>query len=71
MQAKSHKQSPLETVNVSKKQFAKRWGVSVRTVEQWLFEKRIPYFRITRRMIRIPVEEADRALQTFKVEAAN
>jgi hypothetical protein len=43
---------------ITKKQFAERIQVCARSVDQLLADRKIPYLRITGRLIRIPWPEA-------------
>ena len=42
---------------------AKRFGVSVATVNSWVRHGRIPYVRPSRRVVRFDLEEVERALR--------
>jgi hypothetical protein len=60
-------QSP-ETALATKKQLAKRYKVSVRTLDNWT--KFLPHLKFSARLIRYPVAECDRALaDRFKINA--
>ena len=52
---------------LTREEYAQRWRVGLRSVDRWLSEGRLPHVRIGRRCIRIPVKEADAALEKFLI----
>jgi hypothetical protein len=55
---------------ITKKVFAERTSMSVRSVEKLLAEKRIPAIRMTRKIVRIPWKEAlDHLRRNYTVNA--
>jgi excisionase family DNA binding protein len=47
----------------SKQQIAQRLGVSVRTIESLMAARKIPFIRISRKLVRFPVAEVDAYLR--------
>lgn len=55
---------------ITKKVFAERTSMSVRSVEKLLQEKRIPAIRMTRKIVRIPWKEAlDHLRRNYTINA--
>ena len=54
------KNEPPEYLN--KQQLAARLGVSIRTIETLMAEKKLPYLRLTRKLVRFPAAEVDACL---------
>ena len=54
---------------VTKPELAARYGVVVRTVDNWIAERRVPFLKIGRKMVRFDPVECDAALQRFKINA--
>lgn len=55
---------------ITKKVFAERTSMSVRSVEKLLQEKRIPAIRMTRKIVRIPWQEAlDHLRRNYTINA--
>jgi excisionase family DNA binding protein len=42
--------------------------VSARTIDKWVAEKKIPFFRLSPRMIRFDLNDVIAALRRFKVK---
>ncbi len=57
----------MENKYENKKQLAERLGVSSRTIENWMAERRIPFCKITDRMVRFVPQEVDAALVKFTI----
>jgi excisionase family DNA binding protein len=56
---------------LSKQQLAARLGVSIRTIESLMAEKKLPYLRLTRKLVRFPAAEVDNYLaRNLRVNAA-
>ncbi len=53
---------------VKKPKIARRYDVSIRTVENWMRERRIPFVRVGLRGIRFDPNACDRALARFTVK---
>jgi len=51
----------------TKQQLAARLGVSIRTISSWMASRRIPFCKITERVIRFVPHEVDAALGKFTV----
>jgi excisionase family DNA binding protein len=51
-----------------KQAIAKHFGVSVRTVDRWIAEKRIPYIKFGRRCIRFRWGDVERAINRLVVQ---
>lgn len=47
---------------LNKQQLAARLGVSVRTIETLMADRKLPYLRLTRKLVRFPVAEVDACL---------
>lgn len=47
---------------LNKQQLAARLGVSIRTIETLMAERKLPYLRLTRKLVRFPVAEVDACL---------
>lgn len=47
---------------LNKQQLATRLGVSIRTIETLMAERKLPYLRLTRKLVRFPVAEVDACL---------
>lgn len=59
---------PSEPSLASKKQLARRYSVSTRTVDNWIASRLIPVLRFGPRLVRFPVLECDRTLaERFKI----
>jgi|AP86_3_1055499.scaffolds.fasta_scaffold01026_11 predicted site-specific integrase-resolvase len=56
-----------ELVYATRKEYADRHRVSIRTVDNWIKAGAIPYRRYGRKCIRIVVAQADKALEHFNV----
>jgi excisionase family DNA binding protein len=54
---------------VTKPVIAARYNCTVRTIDNWIAERRIPFLKIGRKMVRFDPDECDRFLQKFKVDA--
>ena len=55
---------------VKKPGLAKRYDVCVRTIENWINERRIPVIRVGKRAVRFDPFKCDAALARFEVRAA-
>jgi excisionase family DNA binding protein len=51
-----------------KQDIARRYGVSTRTVDTWIQQKKIPFCRLSSRCIRFDLAAVDRALSRFCVK---
>jgi len=60
----------METKYENKQQLAERLGVSSRTVNIWMAERRIPFCKISERVIRFVPHEVDAALVKFTVRSS-
>jgi excisionase family DNA binding protein len=54
---------------VTKPELAARYCVVPRTIDNWIAERRIPFLKIGKKMVRFDPDECDRFLQKFKVNA--
>lgn len=52
---------------ISKEELAIELGISPRTVDNWMAQKRIPYLRLTPRMVRFNLERVKTALDRYEV----
>ena len=52
---------------VTKKELAERYRVTVSTVDRWMSERRIPFFRFSRRLVRFNLDTCEDALRKFEV----
>jgi excisionase family DNA binding protein len=51
-----------------KRAVAQRYGVSTRTVDRWVAERRVPYLRLGRRCVRFVWRDVEAALSRFKIQ---
>jgi excisionase family DNA binding protein len=69
---KSHPPSapltPSQRANATRGETAAELRVSTRTVDKWVAQKKIPFFRLSPRMIRFDLDEVAAALRRFKVK---
>jgi excisionase family DNA binding protein len=54
----------------SKQEVALAAGVSLRTVDNWMAQKRIPFIRLSARLIRFDLERVKAALARYEVKEA-
>jgi excisionase family DNA binding protein len=47
---------------------ARRYGVSLRTIDRWIAERRVPYIRLGTRSIRFRWEAVEKAINRLAVE---
>ena len=52
---------------VNNLKIARRYDVRVRTIEVWMWERRIPYVRVGKRAVRFETEACHRAIAWFTV----
>lgn len=57
----------MEAKYENKQQLADRLGVSCRTINTWMAAHRIPFTKITERVVRFIPQEVDQALVRFAV----
>ena len=58
----------METL-LTKKQVANLFGVTVKAIDKWMKEKRIPYYSLSRKCVRFRESELDEHLRQFKKTA--
>jgi excisionase family DNA binding protein len=51
-----------------KRDLAKRYGVSLRTVDRWVAERRVPYLKFGHRSVRFRWPAVEKALDKFLVQ---
>ena len=60
--------APIQKELLSKRELAAVLGVSERTIENWLAEKRIPQFRLSSRLTRFSLPKVRAALARYEVK---
>ena len=61
-------QSPVSRKNLTKRDLAGELNVSIRTVDAWMHEKRIPYEKLGSRLIRFDLDLVEQALERYTVK---
>ncbi len=59
---------PLTKTLLSKRELAAILGVSERTIENWLAEKRIPRLRLSAKLTRFSLPKVEAALNRYEVK---
>jgi excisionase family DNA binding protein len=59
---------PSQRANATRGEAAAEFRVSTRTVDKWVAQKKIPFFRLSPRMVRFDLDEVAAALRRFKVK---
>lgn len=54
---------------VDKKEIARRYGVCLRTVTEWMRKRVIPYVKVSAKIVRFDSEKCDIALERFEVKS--
>lgn len=54
---------------LSKKEIALRYGVSVRTVTQWMRRRILPYIKMSHKVVRFDPRKCDIALEIFETKS--
>jgi hypothetical protein len=70
---RTNSKSPPAAADISptgarKRDIARRYGVSTRTVDTWIQQKKIPFRRLSSRCIRFDLTAVDCALSRFTVK---
>jgi excisionase family DNA binding protein len=60
--------TPAQRANATRGETATELRVSTRTLDKWVSEKKIPFYRLSPRMVRFNVDEVIAALRRFKVK---
>jgi excisionase family DNA binding protein len=59
----------MENHYETKQQLSERLGVSSRTINIWMAQRRIPFCRLSERVVRFIPGDVDAALERFTVKA--
>jgi excisionase family DNA binding protein len=59
---------PASRKSATKLDVAHEYGVSLRTVDTWIYEKKIPYKKLGPRLIRFDLDRVAAALERYTVE---
>jgi hypothetical protein len=59
---------PLSGKLGTKRDLCREYRVSLRTVDGWIHAKKIPYLKISSRVVRFDLAEVAKALSRFKVK---
>ena len=62
--------SNIESISkrlLSKKELARAFGVSTRTIDNWIAQKRIPFLRLSARLIKFNAARVELALARYEV----
>jgi excisionase family DNA binding protein len=57
-----------QRANATRSEAAAELRVSVRTFDKWVAEKKVPFYRLSPRMIRFDLDEVMAALRRFRVK---
>ena len=60
--------TPSQRANATREEAAAECRVSTRTLEKWVAQKKIPFYRLSPRMVRFDLDEVAAALRRFKVK---
>jgi excisionase family DNA binding protein len=52
----------------TKRDVADEYKVSIRTVDTWIAQKKIPFFKLGSRLVRFDLDAVAKALERYKVE---
>jgi excisionase family DNA binding protein len=58
---------PVSRKNLSKRDLARELNVSIRTIDWWMHEKKIPYKKLGSRLIRFDLDRVETALERFTI----
>jgi excisionase family DNA binding protein len=59
---------PVSRRAATKSDVAREQRVSLRTVDQWMHDRKIPYKKLGPRLIRFNLDEVERALSRYVIE---
>jgi excisionase family DNA binding protein len=54
--------------SLSKRDLARELNVSIRTIDAWMHEKRIPFKKLGSRLIRFDLDRVEKALERYTIE---
>jgi len=57
--------APVSRKNANKADLAQEQRVSIRTVDQWIANRKIPFRKLSPRMVRFDLDEVARALDRY------
>jgi excisionase family DNA binding protein len=60
-------QAPLSRKSLTKRELARELRISVRTVDQLMRDKKIPYQKISPRLVRFDLDDVSRALDRYTI----
>jgi excisionase family DNA binding protein len=60
--------TPSQRANATREEAAAECRVSTRTLDKWVAQKKIPFYRLSPRMVRFDLDEVAAALRRFKVK---
>jgi excisionase family DNA binding protein len=59
--------TPAQRANATRDETAAELRVSTRTLDKWVAEKKVPFYRLSPRMVRFNLDEVVAALRRFRV----
>ena len=62
---KSLLETETQAIAITRNDFAKRWSMSLRALDNLTADGIVPTIKLGRRLVRIPVEAADAALMAY------
>ena len=57
--------------SLTKRDLARELNVSIRTIDVWIHNKKIPYKKLGSRMVRFDLDQVEEALKRFTVKAVS
>lgn len=54
---------------LTKKQIARRYGVSVRTITEWMSRRLIPHMKVSHKIVRFDREKCDIAVRLWEIRS--
>ena len=54
--------------HATKREVAREYGVSLRTVDTWIAQKKIPFMKLSPRLVRFDLDAVERALARYTVK---
>jgi excisionase family DNA binding protein len=61
-------QLPVSRKNLTKPELARELRVSMRTIDTWMQQKKIPYKKLSPHLVRFDLDQVEKALERYTVK---